>query len=130
MEGMGNIEKPAGDAAGRQAVPQAFDLLGRTRGDAQRRRVDGGEVERFAQLGAQRAFGQADRQHGACRQALHEGRSGGDQAAAFLEGEDVGQAGSDEFTDAVADHGGRSQAPGDPELCQRIFEDEQRGLGE
>ena len=128
MEGVADGERPAHHAARGKAGVQGIDVGLGPCGDHELRRVDGGKVERVAQLGAQLGFGQADRQHCARRHGLHRPRPLGNQTAAFLEGEDAAEARRDELADTVAHHGIGLEAPGHIEPRQRVLEDEEAGL--
>ena len=50
------------------------------------------------------------------------------QPQRVLEADDAGETGGDVFADAVAEHGGRDDAPRQPQPRQRVLDDEQRGL--
>ncbi len=62
------------------------------------------------------------------RQRLHQPAARGDEPSAVLQRAQPGDAGGDVLADAVAEHGGRLDAPRPPQLGQRVLEREQRGL--
>ncbi len=62
-------------------------------------------------------------------QLAHQAAPRRNQLQAIFQTEHPGKTGRHIFTDAVAHHGGRFNAPGTPQLRQRIFNREQRRLG-
>ena len=63
-----------------------------------------------------RLGGENDEHAAALREFLHEPGAFGDQSQAVFETEDAGDVGGGVFADAVAEHGGRLDAPALPQV--------------
>ena len=110
-----------------------FGLQGRnrlegTRGDHQRRRVDGGDFGAVGQEFLQTRLGGPYAQHCAGGALLHQATTGGDQTQSVVVRHDTGEAGGDELTEAVPDHCVGLDAAADQQLGERVLDDEQRRL--
>ena len=130
MERMRRLQPAADRAPIFELLFQRFDGVERSGRDAKRRRVHGGKREPSAEQGFDFRFRQADGQHRAGRLLLYQPAAGGDQRQRVLQGTHSRQTRGHVFADAVADHRVRTDAPADPQLRQRIFDDKQRGLGD
>ncbi len=112
---------------GRRFVRAGDDRLGRGvhHREAQPSPGDGRARQLFLDLRRRQGNGQ----HRPPRRVLHEKAPVGDQRQGVLEREDAGQAGGDVLADAVAEQGGRPDAPAHPKLGERIRDPEKRRLG-
>ena len=124
----------------RRMQPSMFDIARFQRGlesldrgegarhDAERWRVDCSQIDISGQKGHEVRLGQAYHQHRAWFGRLHERATLRDQVQRILEGDRFGDAGCDQFADAVTDHGRRLDAARHPQLRQRVFDQEQGRL--
>ncbi len=109
------------DVGGGQARGQRVERVLRPGRDRELRRVDRRQIEGVAEEGAQRVGGQRDREHAARGYLVHQAAAQVDEADAVLERHDAREAGGGVLAHRMTDEGGRGDAPGHPELRQRIF---------
>ena len=124
MKGVRDGKTTTRHASCRQPVGEGVDRLVRARSDTKGRSVDGGNVERVAQLSRQLGFGQTDRQHRAAWHVLHDPCPHGNESAALREAEDTGQTGRDELADAMAHHRIGHDASRHPMPREGVLKDE------
>ena len=130
VEGPRSVQPSAGDARVGEPPSQVVDGVCGARDHAQAGGVDRREAECGAEQRAHLGLRQEDREHRAGRHRLHHASAGDDQAHGIFEREHPGDAGSDVLADAVPDHRGRRDAPVEPELRERVLDQEEGGLGE
>ena len=131
VEGVGGVQPPHAVTRLVQLLFQGVDGLERPGNGDETGRVDRGQGEAviLRQPGGDVGLGHLHAEHGARRHALHQPPAGCDQGQGVLQLEDARQGGGRVFADAVADHGLGLRAPVHPQLGQRVFDGEERGLG-
>ena len=130
VEGVRGGEGTQADVLAFQLPREFGDGFGGAGDDTEFRAVEGGDGERRGQAREQFGFGQADSEHGAAGQGLHERGAAGDQQQGVVGREDAGETGRHVLAHAVAEQGRGDDAPGHPEPGERVLDEEERGLGE
>ena len=128
VKGVRGVQAPVGHTVEVQDLLEARDGFVWARDDGQLGRVERGDVEALIEERIERIFGGANREHRARREFADQTPALGYECQRVFERKDTGEAGGDEFADAVPDHRGRFDAVAAQELGQRVFDREQGRL--
>ncbi len=130
MEGVGGGEAAAADAALLQPVGEAADRLRRPGENRGARPVDRGDLHALGEGARRLGLGHHHGEHGARGAGLHQRAAGRRQPRGVFEREDAGEGRRDVFPEAVADQRRGSEPARLPHPGERVFEGEERGLGD
>src|SRR4029078_7204578 len=130
MKRMRRMQRPGLDVFCVQAPQKLRDGGSWSGNGAEGRRVDRRYLDAFAGQLSQLFRRAVDRSHAAGREVLHEASTRGDNGKSVLKRHDASEMCGSVFTNAVAKHGLRTDAPAAPQARKRVFDGKQGRLSE
>jgi hypothetical protein len=128
MKSVRRVQEGRGDAFFCQLPLKCRDIFARSRSNACTRRVDCSKRNRFRKQRLSLLGRTHDREHRAGGHALDQPTTFRDGAQRVFKRKDLGEAGGDEFADAVTERHSRAYAKAHPQLRQGVRHREDRRL--